>query len=349
MCYGGRELRSDARDIDPDAHSDYEADSMADSSHSTMIRRSLSTAALALCLAGLSGCGESDAESFADEQRTPVAASPEDQGRFALFTLDAVTGTARADEVEVTGQFVSFAGPADTWAMEVLDLWMPEPLANGSLDACRLTLDALEPSGTSSTVSGEIPDYRIELLDAGNVTLARDQRRPLGVHVIPDLQIYLSGVVYGLEHSSVPYRPGAAYLFEGLGSTDVPSFNVAIEAPLRMDITRVDGQSYDEAVELVVPRDRDLDLRWRPSATDEVVYVDLYDDARSAAPLLSCSVIDDGQFSVPHAALQHVRETVPDAALRLVARRAHAVDFDLSGFDWARVVFSTSDVVFLTP
>jgi len=305
--------------------------------------------ALALLTTAVTACGENDAAPLSQERHQRAAQAPDAQGRFALFTLEAETGADAPTRVDVTGQFVSFAGPDDAWAMEVLDLWMPEPLANGSLDACRLTLDALEPSGVSSTVSGEIPDYRIELLDAGEISIARDGRTPLGVHVIPDLQVYLSGLVYGLEHPPVPYQPDAPYLFEGVGSPDVPQFEVAIEAPRPMDVTQVDGRAYEQAVELVVPRDRALGIGWTPVADDGVVYIDLYDDARSAAPLLSCSVVDDGHFDVPAAALQRVRETVPDAALRLVARRSRAVDFELSGFDWARVVFSTSDVVFLTP
>ena len=60
----------------------------------------------------------------------------------------------------------------------------------------------------------------------------------------------------------------------------------------------------------------------------------------------------DFEFKVNNArkfldALNRVRERSPEAALRLVARRAQVTAFELSGFDWARVVFMVTDTVFL--
>lgn len=320
--------------------------------------------AVSLIAVAVIGCGE-DGGSAGGSTRSVVVRGPAGdrlhepagEGRFALLALNTATvrqaGVAdslSASAVEVAGQFVAWSGPDDRWALRVLDLWLPEPEANGGLDACRLTLDALEAEVRLSA-QDELPDYRIELLDAGGITLARDERSDLQVHYLPDLQAYLSGLIYGLEAGPVPYHAEAAYLFEGDGGYGVEAFDVTIAAPPAMVLVAVDGQPYDSMLELVVPSGRDLALDWAVTGTpgDDVVFLDLYDDARSAAPLLSCTLTDDGHFAVPRAALEQVRQAVPDAALRLVARRARAVEFPLDGFDWARAVFTTSDTVFLVP
>ena len=269
------------------------------------------------------------------------------QGRFALLTMTADTGHSPrvGDEIEVTGQFVTYDGPSADWAMRALDLWIPEGDRSLWRDRCRLMLDPPKEHGV-----GGASTTHIELVEAGYVELSSHHQSTLELHHVPDLMDYFSGVVYRLgPNHGFAYVPEQAYRFSGSGSADVGPFDVMLHAPEAMELTSVAEQPRDNSLDVKVPEEGDFAIEWIAQDPETKVYFDVYHDDLSPAPLLSCTADDDGRFDLPEDALIALRAHYPEASFRMVVRRAELVDFIVEGVDWARAAFITSDVIFLTP
>jgi hypothetical protein len=284
------------------------------------------------------GCVESG-----ERWRDPEASlQPYEVRRFALLTV-ASSPSVSGEQLEATGQFVEYSGPSESWALQALDLWVPPDPASAELDGCRVDV---EPFGDPEAPDGV--DAAIRLLDAGRISLRRHGgTATLERYSLPGLQTYLSGVFYEITGVAAP-EPRVVQLANS-GAPEVEPFAVTAELPATIRMSAVDGLPRGSFDAVALSSSRDLLIEWSRTASDApgVVYFDLYDDARSATALLSCVARDDGLFRVPADALRRITERYPDAALRLVARRAAVVHVPLAGFEWAQAVVQASDVVFL--
>lgn len=274
-----------------------------------------------------------------------------EHGRFALINLNAATGhSAQATrELEVTGQFVNYTAPDVDWALGALDLWVPTEERMAWDDTCELKLDALLDPTLDSAYLETLPSHRIELLNAGDVQLVADTAAELESRYVPDLLVYMSGMVYRLDPGhGFTYQPDAAYLLEGQGQDALGSFAVSVRAPQPMVLATINGDTFGGPIDATVPADGTLALEWlayEPQGGQ--IYLDLYSDAHSPAPLMSCTVADDGRFTLPRDAMLSLSERYPGFSMRLVARRAAISQFPLDGVDWAQALFVTSDLATL--
>jgi hypothetical protein len=145
-----------------------------------------------------------------------------------------------------------------------------------------------------------VPLTRIELLDAGEVTLAAGGSvTTLAMRAFPTVTDSMSGVVYTTrDRASAPLPAASAYTFATTGGSALGPVSGEGPAPATLTGVTLGGVPLGEVESLRA--DEELKLAWTPGAPGDRVYVEL--DAESGSTV--CAFRDDaGQGSVPSANL----------------------------------------------
>jgi len=165
-----------------------------------------------------------------------------------------------------------------------------------------LGLPELGECSVSNGRDGSIPLTplrRVELLDAGDVTLETEAGRvELARRAFPAVTDLMAGIVYTTRDQSAEFPPAASYALTVGGGPELPAFAVRAEAPPAFESLSLDGVPFASATELSA---QSL-LTWSPGSERDVVYVSLQSSAVSGTTL--CAFRDStGQGRVAARAL----------------------------------------------
>ncbi len=168
-----------------------------------------------------------------------------------------------AAQTEVFASFVRTPPDVDPGAVTRvtgLDLGLPE------LGEC---------STASSSRDGSIPLTplrRVELLDAGDVTLETEAGRlELARRAFPAVTDLMAGIVYTTRDQSAELPPNSSYSLTVAGSAQVPTFATRADAPPAFESLTVDGVPFASVTEL----DARSVLSWSAGSERDTVYVSL--------------------------------------------------------------------------
>jgi hypothetical protein len=176
--------------------------------------------------------------------------------------------------------------------------------SESALRAAGLTLDLPAPGQCRKNVhapgAAETPDRRIELLDAGEVTLAAGGSvTTLAPRAFPTITDFISGVVYTTrDRASSPLPAASGYTVATTGSGSLDPISAEGPAPALLSGVTLAGVPLAEVAQLHAGED--LSVTWEPGAAGDRVYLEL--DGETVSTL--CAFRDDaGLGSVPFALL----------------------------------------------
>jgi hypothetical protein len=143
------------------------------------------------------------------------------------------------------------------------------------------------------------PVARVELLDAGEVTIAvGGSVTTLAPRAFPTITDAISGVVYTTRDRTSSLPPASPYTVATTGATTLGPLSGEAPAPAALSGVTLDGIPLAEVESL--RSTETLKLAWERGAAGDRVYVELETDAATT----SCTFRDDaGQGSVPAALL----------------------------------------------
>lgn len=281
--------------------------------------RTTTLRALLLACTGVLGCSSSGSEDAGAELAVG-------SGSLALLRLERFTpGDTATARVVANGKVARFSG------------------LDGSSVLKLLGVDVRD--GDSCSVTGRLDDFplaadaRVELLSVGDLSLRiGDSTHTFSPQLFPDLATTASGWFYaghvelGDTRPSEPRADGGAerddYALTAQGSHGVGRFELSVAAPnevLGLDLAGV-SLEHDGALN----RAADAHLTWEPEDLRDRVELEIY----AGGSVLSCSVRDDGQFTLPHAKLA-LLESDPQASL--VVRRVRIIQAEMAGIESAYV------------
>jgi len=190
------------------------------------------------------------------------------------------------------------------------------------------------------------PARALQLVDVGTIGLeANGTHTALQARRLPDIVDLVSGVVYSTRAPDPDSFPeGTAYTLHAAGrpELDLAPFTVSATAPREPDDLRVAGQDPRTPGGLVLPSDSPTSLTWLAGRRDDIVYVDVSQDASSGPSNVRCVFEDAGHGVIAASAL-----TNDDG--NLTVHRLHRETFQFPGqatgidtgeirFDFARTV-----------
>ncbi|MDB4974908.1 MAG: hypothetical protein JWN48_3249 [Myxococcaceae bacterium] len=289
--------------------------------------RTTSLRALLWVCAGVAGCTTSGTEDAGAEL---VATEMPRSGTLALMRLESFPPSDATPARVVTNAKVARYSGLD--GSSVLKL---------------LGVDVRD--GESCSVSGRLddfplaPDARVELLSVGDMSLKLGtQAITLSPRLFPDLAATASGWFYAgnAEMSAAPERlsdggvdRGDEYVLAAQGLAGVGRFELSVAAPSEVLGLELAGASL--AVQGTLSRASDASLTWEPEDMRDRLEIEV--DAGGS--VLSCSVRDDGQFTLPR---QKLALLEPDDKASLVVRRVRVIATDMQGIETAYVRFATT-------
>lgn len=222
----------------------------------------------------------------------------------ASYTSDADNGSTQAlITIERRESPGAAAAQAEAFASFVRTPPEVDPSVVTRLTGLDLGLPEL---GTCSVVNGErdgsvplSPIRRVELLDAGDVTLVTPAGRvDLARRAFPAVTDLLAGVVYTTRDQSAELPAGEAYSLLVAGSAELGPLSVRAEAPPPLEGLALNGVPFATATQLS-PETR---LSWTPGAARDLVYVAAANAAGGSSTL--CAFRDAaGEGVIPRAAL----------------------------------------------
>jgi len=162
-------------------------------------------------------------------------------------------------------------------------------------------LDACGPPGPVLGVKQPRPvpgETAIELLDAGNLTLAVDGvALSVSTRTFPDLLKVVDGVMYSAEEShGVRFLPGATYSLRSSGSDLVGPFEVVLEAPEDLGEFKLDGVSPTEQPP-TIRRGEDLTITWEGAGWGDEVIAEFTWTSLGLPLSMVCRMRDDAGLS----------------------------------------------------
>ena len=290
--------------------------------------RTIMLRALLLMCAGVAGCTTSGNEDAGSELGVDMPRS----GTLALIRLERSPLTEAAPARVVTNAKVARYTGLD--GSSVLKL---------------LGVDVRD--GESCTVSGRLDDFplavgaRVELLSVGDISLRVGTRtHTLSPRLFPDLAATASGWFYaGNADMSAqlgetePARDGGMggdeYVLSAPGRQGVGRFDLSVAAPGEVLGLELAGSAVtgDETL----ARNSDQNLTWEPEDMRDRLEVEVF----AGGSVLSCSLRDDGQFTLPRQKLALLDQ---DAQASLVVRRVRVISTDMQGIETAYVRLATT-------
>jgi hypothetical protein len=140
------------------------------------------------------------------------------------------------------------------------------------------------------------PLSRVELLDAGDLSIDAGTPTSLAPRAFPTVTDLVSGVVYTTRDRDAERLPAAAEYRVSASGSSLAAFSARAVAPQELESVNVDGVPLAELAGLSaqVP----LSLSWVPGESRDLVYVEV--SAQGAQPSLLCAFRDDaGAASIP--------------------------------------------------
>ncbi|HEY6878340.1 MAG TPA: hypothetical protein VI299_09980 [Polyangiales bacterium] len=178
------------------------------------------------------------------------------------------------------------------------------------------------------------PEARVELLSIGDISLrSGDRAHTLSPRLFPDLASTASGWFYASGEELAEVDGGVEhdeYALAAAGHQGVGHFELSLSAPGAVTGLKFDGQARG-----TLTRSADVALSWEPEDMRDQLEIEIY----AGSTVLSCSLRDDGQFTLPAAKLA-LLESDPQASM--VVRRVLALTVDMQGIDSALVRFATT-------
>ncbi|PIE19376.1 MAG: hypothetical protein CSA66_02465 [Proteobacteria bacterium] len=253
--------------------------------------------------------------------------------RFALITLvDADSGHPGGDrELVAQAWFVEHEGADRAEVLRLLGV--PE----GAFVDPAVPTDACVVDTRDLLAGSRGPDD-VRLLDAGELLLEwGGAAEMLDSHYIPDVYRGVGGLAYdGVFPGSRAFEAALPLTIRADGSDEVAELAVSVTPPPAVRVHAVIGEPIAEH-QAVLPEgalDEPLRVTWGradPGASDlSVVLLERRGFDRVAT--VSCVVEDDGEFTIPQAALQRLPlDLGPDQTDRLLVQRLRAVSFTAPG------------------
>ena len=176
---------------------------------------------------------------------------------------------------------------------------------------------------------------RLELLDAGEVTLAAGGNvTTLAPRAFPTITDSISGVVYTTrDRAAAPLPAASTYTVATTGGSSLVALFGEAQAPALLKSVDLGGESL--ATIEVLPAHHELDVRWPAGSAGDRVYIELEEGSESHL----CTFADEAGHGVVPAALVPGPSTAPVTVHRLretdfsdpaVTRGSVRFDFELS-------------------
>ena len=195
--------------------------------------------------------------------------------------------------------------------------------------------------GESCTLASRLDDFamapeaRVELLSVGEIGLRMGElSHTLSPRLFPDLTPTASGWFYGTKAElPLPRSEGDEYVLSAQGEQGVGRFELSVAAPGEVSQVELGGTAVER--DAVLARRGDVELTWEPEDMRDRLELEVV----AAGAVLSCSVRDDGQFTLGQGKLASLE---PDAHASLVLRRVRVVSTEMQGIDSAYVRLATT-------
>ncbi len=185
---------------------------------------------------------------------------------------------------------------------------------------------------------------RVELLEAGDVTIAAaDRATLLAPRAFPTVKDLVSGVVYSTRDQAADPLPAAAsYRVTSSGSALLPPLDITADAPLSPSGVRMDGLSLVEAG--AVDLNRSVQVAWEPGDDLDPEYRDLIVfELTDGVSTLLCGFDDlAGHGTVPQSVLQNSTLALQDGRssdASVALHRVRSVGFTSDGLDEGEIRF----------
>lgn len=303
-----------------------------------------------LCALVLAACA-SDAPSEPDE----IVSEPD---RFAVVTLAYSEDdfSARVSDELVARAFFVETIAERTAVLRALGVGDLTELGVGTdtgleLDTCRVRRRLLPDLVPSS-------DVAVRLLDAGEVLVeSASHALPLASNYFPDIAGTIVGVSYdAVSQNTALFAPGAPLTVRSDGSDEVGAFSTLIDPPTLVRLHSVAGlEPRGARVWLDEQPERDaaepFHVSWSvdegetdPDTVTEVRYVRRGFDRVAS---IDCRVVDDGEFTVPEAALAQLPSFGADQTDWVSVRRARASSFSATSISDGAIIAVSRDAVLL--
>jgi hypothetical protein len=172
----------------------------------------------------------------------------------------------------------------------------------------------------------------VELLDAGNLTLAVDGVAiPVPTRAFPDLLKVIDGVMYSAEENrGIRFLPGSTYTIRSAGSDLVGPFEVVLEAPEDLGDVKLAGVSPLEQPP-PVSRGDDLELTWEGAGWGDEVIAEFSWTSLGLPWSMVCRMRDDGSFLVPGERTRNLHDPLRTGDEELILSRVRQVAFRAAG------------------
>ena len=155
------------------------------------------------------------------------------------------------------------------------------------------------PSAPREGAAPLAPSARVELLDAGDVTLETSAGRvELAPRAFPAVTSLFSGVVYSSRERTSPLPPAEAYAVSASGGALGAPLALSVEAPRVLSDVRLDGIPLDQEASL---NPAGTELGWARGNARDLVYVTV--TAADGSHRVTCSFRDEGRGFLPAASV----------------------------------------------